>query len=316
MARYTDIPEKSFVQLLPSWMIPYAQLARWDRPIGTWLLFWPCVWGVLLAGIASGQDQGQGQGLTLASFGTSLWYIALFGAGAFLMRGAGCTINDMADQKFDAQVERTATRPLPSGRVTTKQAAAFMALQCLSALIIVLQFNWFTVILSFGSLVIVAAYPFAKRITYWPQAVLGLAFNWGALVGWSAVTGSLSWPAILLYVAGISWTLGYDTIYAHQDKADDAIVGVKSTALKFGDQSRLWIAGFYALAGNLILLAGFMAGAGWIFLALMILPGLHFAWQVMSVNFDNQQDCLDKFKSNTPLGGLIACALCVALLLS
>ncbi len=302
MPGYTDIPRQSFLRFLPSWAQPYAQLARWDRPVGTWLLFWPCAWSVSLAAQQSGQQ------VTLASLGM----IALFWVGAFLMRGAGCTLNDMADVEFDRAVERTAGRPLPSGRLSRKQAALFMALQGLVALLVVLQFNTLTVLLSFASLAIVAVYPFAKRVTYWPQVVLGLAFNWGALVGWTAWHGSLAWPAFVLYLAGIAWTLGYDTIYAHQDKSDDAIVGVKSTALLFGAQTLVWVSGFYGLTWLLLVTAGLMAGAGAVFLLLMLVAAGHLIWQVRTSNIDDQARCLLIFKSNVRFGFLVWVAILFA----
>ncbi len=302
MSTFTDIPSRSFLRFLPAWTHPYAQLARWDRPVGTWLLFWPCAWSVSLA---AQQHEHQAEVLPLAM-------VALFWLGAFFMRGAGCTLNDIADVEFDAAVERTAGRPLPSGRVTRKQAAVFMVLQALAGLVVVLQFNWTTVALSLVSLVIVAVYPFAKRVTYWPQVVLGLAFNWGALVGWTAWHGSLGWPPILLYLAGIAWTLGYDTIYAHQDKSDDAIVGVKSTALLFGDRTLAWVSGFYALSWILLVAAGLSAGAGAVFLLLMLVAGGHLIWQVRASNIDDQAQCLKIFKSNVQFGGLVWIAIMFA----
>ncbi len=295
MTGYTDIPRQSFLRFLPRWTHPYAQLGRWDRPVGTWLLFWPCAWSVSLA---SQQQDHQFAPLPLA-------FIALFWLGAFFMRGAGCTLNDMADVEFDRAVERTAGRPLPSGRVTRKQAAVFMGLQALGGLAVLLQFNATTIALSFASLAIVAVYPFAKRVTYWPQVVLGLAFNWGALVGWTAWYGSLSWPPFLLYLAGIAWTLGYDTIYAHQDKSDDAIVGVKSTALLFGDKTLIWVSGFYAACWLLLVAAGLSAGAGAVFLLLMLVAGGHLIWQVRTSNIDDQARCLVVFKSNVQFGFLV-----------
>jgi 4-hydroxybenzoate polyprenyltransferase len=302
MTAYTDIPSRSFLRFLPAWTHPYAQLARWDRPVGTWLLFWPCAWSVSLA---AQMQEHQFDLVPLAM-------IAAFWLGAFFMRGAGCTLNDMADVAFDAAVERTAGRPLPSGRVTRKQAAVFMVLQALGGLVVVLQFNLPTIALSFAALVIVALYPFAKRVTNWPQLVLGLAFNWGALVGWSAWYGQIALPAVLLYLAGIAWTLGYDTIYAHQDKSDDAIVGVKSTALLFGDKTLVWVSGFYALTWVLLVAAGLSAGAGAVFLLLMLAAGGHLIWQVRASNIDDQAQCLKIFKSNVQFGGLVWIAIMFA----
>ena len=213
-------------RLLPSTVQPYAQLMRLDRPIGWWLLLLPCWWGLFLAQVS------QGGGLP------SLWFALLFLVGAIVMRGAGCTLNDIVDRNYDGRVARTKGRPIPSGRVSVKQALIFLAAQALLGLAILLQFNSHTVVLAMTSLLIVAIYPFMKRITNWPQLVLGLAFNWGVLVGWSAVHGSLSWPPVLVYLGGIFWTLAYDTIYAHQDREDDVLIGVKSTAVHFGDNTK------------------------------------------------------------------------------
>lgn len=229
-------------------MRPYARLARLDRPIGIWLLMFPCWWGTALAS---------------PTF-PSPWFLILFALGATVMRAAGCVMNDIADRDFDARVARTANRPIASGVISVRQALAFMAALSLVGLLVVMQFNPFTVLLAAASLILVALYPFAKRVTDWPQAVLGLTFNWGALVGWSAVTGGLDLPALLLYAAGFFWTLGYDTIYAHQDKADDAVIGVRSTALRFGNRTRLWLTGFYSVATLLLAAAGGSAGGlGW-----------------------------------------------------
>ena len=212
-------------RLLPQAMQPYAQLMRLDRPIGWWLLLLPCWWGLFLAQIA------RGGGLP------NLWFAFLFLLGAIIMRGAGCTLNDIVDRNYDGLVARTKGRPIPSGRVSVKQAQIFLVSQCLLGLVILLQFNPYTIVLASASLLIVVIYPFMKRVTHWPQLVLGLAFNWGALVGWSAVQNSLAWPPLVLYLGGIFWTLGYDTIYAHQDKEDDVLIGVKSTALQFGENT-------------------------------------------------------------------------------
>ena len=213
-------------RLAPAASRPYLRLSRADRPIGTWLLYIPCIWGVLLAALHDGN-------LQLWNF----WLITAFGAGAWLMRGAGCTWNDITDRHFDAQVARTRSRPIPSGQVTVRGAVLWMAAQALIAFGILLTFGPITVMIGIASLGFVAIYPFAKRFTWWPQVFLGLAFNWGALLGWVAHTGKLEWPAVALYLSGIAWTLFYDTIYAHQDTEDDALIGVKSTARLFGDNS-------------------------------------------------------------------------------
>jgi 4-hydroxybenzoate polyprenyltransferase len=228
---------------------PYLRLSRADRPIGTWLLLIPCWWGLLLAAAAGPAGLGA----------FDLWIAGGCALGAFLMRGAGCTWNDLTDRGIDAQVARTRSRPLPSGQVTPRQATVWMVAQALAAFLILLTFPAEAVALGIGSLALVAIYPFAKRFTWWPQVVLGLAFNWGALVGWAAHFGGLSWPAMVLYAAGIAWTLFYDTIYAHQDKEDDALIGVKSTARLFGAATRPWLRGFMVASVVLFGLAVLLA---------------------------------------------------------
>lgn len=287
-----DAPVDNWVdRLAPAGLRPYLKLARMDRPIGTWLLLWPCWWSIALA----------------APAGTwpDLWLLVLFGIGALVMRGAGCTFNDIVDRDFDSRVERTRLRPIPAGQVSLKQAIAWMVLLSLVGFVILLQFNIFAIGVGVASLALVAAYPFMKRITYWPQAWLGLTFNWGALLGWAAVTGNLGPAPLTLYAAGLFWTLGYDTIYAHQDKEDDALIGVKSTALKLGRRTRPWLFVFYAVATAGIAAAGFLAGMGWPFyLGLMIAAG-HLAWQAVRVDIDDSADCLAKFQSNTLFGWLL-----------
>lgn len=298
----SDIRREALLhRLLPRRWKPYGRLARLDRPIGTWLLLIPCWWGLMLA-VGAGQGPGGW---------TALWYGLLFGLGAILMRGAGCTWNDITDRDFDGRVARTADRPIPAGDVTVGQAKLFMAGLMLVSLVILLQFNWMAIGVGAASLLLVFPYPFMKRITYWPQAWLGLTFNWGALLGWVVASGALGWPPVLLYAAGISWTLAYDTIYAHQDKEDDALIGVKSTALKFGTASRPIIAGFFLLAAVLIGLAGWLGGLGWAFWAGLAAFAAHAIWQVSSIDFDNPADCLRKFRSNRDaalllLAGMIA----------
>src|SRR5215216_8011316 len=222
--------------LAPSWARPYLRLARLDRPIGSWLLLMPCWWSVALATIAARERW------------PNVWHLVLFFIGAFAMRGAGCTWNDIVDRDIDAKVERTRSRPIPSGQVSVMQAAAFLVVQALIGLAVLLQFNRVTISVGIASLVVVAIYPFMKRVTYWPQIVLGLAFSWGALMGWPALFGRLDWRALVLYVGAIAWVIGYDTIYAHQDRDDDALIGVKSTARLFGARTKPMLAGFYALA--------------------------------------------------------------------
>ncbi|MGQ0484045.1 MAG: 4-hydroxybenzoate octaprenyltransferase [Hyphomicrobiales bacterium] len=296
--RVADAPPDNWVdRFLPQSMRPYARLARLDRPIGWWLLLLPCWWGLALAQIAAAGGM------------PDLRYALLFLVGAIVMRGAGCTLNDIADRNFDAQVARTKSRPIPSGQVSVAQAFAFLVAQCLISLVVLLQFNRFTVALAAASLAIVAVYPFMKRVTDWPQAILGLAFNWGALVGWSAVTGGLAFPPLLLYLGGIAWTLAYDTIYAHQDKEDDALIGVKSTALKFGANTRAWLIGFFALALVLIAAAIQLAGGGLIAHMGVAAAALHALWQVWRFEAGDAARCLALFRSNRNFGLIIVIAL-------
>jgi 4-hydroxybenzoate polyprenyltransferase len=273
----------------PAWARPYLRLARLDRPIGSWLLLLPCWWSVALAAVH-------------ARTNVNLWHVVLFFIGAFAMRGAGCTWNDIVDRDLDARVERTRSRPIPSGQVTLASAAAFLALQALIGLAVLLQFNRFTVGVGFASLAVVAIYPFMKRITYWPQIVLGLAFSWGALMGWPATFAHLDPPAFLLYAGAICWVIGYDTIYAHQDREDDALIGIKSTALLFGEHTKPMLALFYALAVVLIALAGWSAGGGLIFALGMLAFAAHLAWQIAQLDIDDPVNCLMVFKSNRDAG--------------
>jgi 4-hydroxybenzoate polyprenyltransferase len=291
-----DIPVGNWIDRhVPAVMRPYLRLMRLDRPIGTWLLLLPCWWSLALA----------------AQGWPPLGLMALFGIGAVVMRGAGCTVNDMADHKFDAQVARTAGRPIPSGAVSLRQAAAFLALQLAIGLAVLVQLDRFAIAVGAASLLLVFPYPLMKRITYWPQAWLGLTFNWGALVGWAALRGDIGLPALLLYAAGLFWTLGYDTIYAHQDKDDDIQVGVKSTALALGSETRRWLWRFYALALALMAAAGAAAGLHWLFYPLLAVAGLHLVWQAARVDIDDPADCLDKFKSNRVFGWLVLIAIIV-----
>lgn len=289
--KIADAVKGSWVDtILPTSLRPYAQLARFDRPIGWWLLLLPCWWSTALAAGANGD-----------AF-LNLFHLALFMVGAIAMRGAGCTYNDIVDRKIDAKVARTAARPIPSGRVSTKQAVVFMVLLCFVGLLVLLQFNFFAIILGFSSLGFVAIYPFMKRITHWPQFVLGLAFSWGALMGWAATFGSLSWAPVLLYLGAISWTIGYDTIYAHQDKEDDAIVGVKSTALLFGDKTKYWLIGFYSLTTSLFAAAFFLAGSGPFAFAGLVIGAGHLIFQIIRLSIDDVDQCLALFRSNRDYG--------------
>jgi len=286
-------------RVLPAWAKPFARLARYDRPIGTWLLLWPCLWGLALAFSAQGAV-------------TDWRLVLVFSIGAVAMRGAGCTFNDIVDRDIDANVKRTAGRPLPSGQVSLAAAWGFLVIQSLIGLAVLIQFNRFTIVLGLSSLALVAIYPFMKRFTNWPQMFLGLAYSWGALMGWSAVTGNLASPAVLLYLAGIFWTLGYDTIYAHQDKRDDVRIGVKSTALRLGAGSRLWVGGFYtgfvALAG----VAFVVAGVGWPAYVGLAAAGAHLGWQIASLDIDDRDGCLRLFRANRDTGALLFAGLIAA----
>ena len=275
--------------LAPPFARPYLRLARLDRPIGSWLLLMPCWWSVGLAGMRVEQFP-------------SLWHVVLFFIGAFAMRGAGCTWNDLVDRNLDRLVERTRSRPIPSGQVTVAEATAFMVAQALIGFLVLIQFNRFTVFTGLASLLVVAIYPFMKRITYWPQIVLGLAFSYGSLMGWPAAFGQLDWPAIVLYAGSISWVIGYDTIYAHQDREDDLLIGIKSTALLFGENTRPMLAGFYSGAVVLIGIAGLTAGGRLIFVLGLIAFATHLAWQVVRLDVNDSAHCLKLFKSNRNAG--------------
>jgi 4-hydroxybenzoate polyprenyltransferase len=276
--------------LAPVWARPYLRLARLDRPIGSWLLLMPCWWSVALATIAAREPF------------PNVLHLILFFIGAFAMRGAGCTWNDIVDRDLDGQVERTRSRPIPSGQVTLKQAAAFLVLQALIGLAVLLQFNRFAIGMGVASLAIVAVYPFMKRITYWPQIVLGLAFSWGALMGWAAAFARLDWPALLLYAGAISWVIHYDTIYAHQDREDDALVGLKSTALLFGARTKPMLGLFSGVAVVLIAAAGWRVEAGVVFYFGLAVFAAHLAWQIVRIDISDPALCLRLFKSNRDAG--------------
>ena len=281
----------------PDWLKPYARLARWDRPIGFWLLFWPCAWGLALAAVEI-PERGFG------------WIaVILMFIGAVLMRGAGCTFNDIVDRDIDMKVARTRLRPIPSGQVTSQQALAFLIAQALLGAIILFQFNRFTVWAGVASLALVAIYPFMKRITWWPQFFLGLAFSYGALVGWTAQTGGLSWPPILLYIGTIMWVIGYDTIYALQDIEDDALVGVKSTARLFGTNVKPAVSALYVGAMIFWLMAAILAGGGLIAVVLMLVPTALLAWQVYTLDVEIFENPLVRFKINHYVGIALTLAL-------
>lgn len=276
---------------------PFLKLARIERPIGWWLLLLPCWWAAGLAAIAAGRPY------------PDPWHCLLFLIGAILMRGAGCTFNDIIDRKLDAEVARTRGRPLPSGQVTAKAAALFMVALSLGGLAVLLQFNRFTILLGIASLAIVAIYPFMKRITNMPQFVLGLAFSWGGLLGWSAVFGRLDPPAYLIYAAAIAWTVGYDTIYAMQDIEDDVIAGIKSSARYFGDHTREAVALCFGLATALTAIAIWLVGGGIVaWLGLAAFAG-HLGWQVARIAGASAPEALMLFRSNRNAGLLLAAGL-------
>jgi 4-hydroxybenzoate polyprenyltransferase len=285
--------------LLPLWLRPYSRLARWERPIGWWLLLWPCWWSAALAADHAGRPW------------PNPWHLVLFLIGAVAMRGAGCTWNDLVDRDIDEKVARTRSRPIPSGQVTVRQAQIFLALQALVGLLVLLQFDRFTILVGFASLLVVAIYPFMKRITDWPQFFLGLAFSWGAFMGWAAALGRLDVAPFVLYVACILWTIGYDTIYAHQDKEDDEIVGVRSTARLFAHNTKAWLTGLYGATVILLGVALTLAGVGpfaWVGLAAF---AAHLVWQIFRLDIDDPDVCLMLFRANRWTGwiffaGLVA----------
>jgi 4-hydroxybenzoate polyprenyltransferase len=277
----------------PAWSRPYLRLSRFDRPIGSWLLLLPCWWSAALAAGVVGHLSSLPRVLTL------------FLVGAFVMRGAGCTWNDITDRDLDARVERTRSRPIPAGQVSVPQAAAFLAVQALIGLAVLLQFNRFAVVTGIASLIIVAVYPFMKRITFWPQIVLGLAFSWGALMGFAVIIGRIDTPALWLYAGSIAWVIGYDTIYAHQDAEDDALIGIKSTALLFGARTRPALAVFYGAAVVLIGLALVSAGATWPAWIGLAVFAAHLVWQIVRLDISNPALCLRIFKSNRDAGLLL-----------
>lgn len=283
----------------PAALRPYLRLGRFDRPIGIWLLLFPCWWSQTLAEVSGGKPY------------PNLIHLALFAAGAAVMRAAGCAYNDFVDRDIDGRVQRTANRPIPSGQISPRAALVYVAICALTGLAILLNFNAFTIWLSIASLAVVAVYPFAKRVTRFPQVVLGLAFNWGALVGWAAVKGSLNWPAAALYAGCVLWTIGYDTIYAHQDREDDALLGIGSTALHFGDNTVSYVGALYGLAVVFWLVAGAAAGAHLIFFLSVTLVFLQMSWQVATLDITDAANCLRRFRSNRDVGmavflGLVA----------
>ena len=289
-----DSERRGLIGALPPRLRPFALLMRLDRPIGTWLLYWPCAWGVALAGVGE-------------RWGLLLW----LGLGAFAMRSAGCVYNDIVDKDLDRSVERTRLRPLASGRTSLAAAWALTVGLCLVGLVVLLQLNRTAQLVALASIALVAAYPFMKRITWWPQAWLGLVFSWGALVGWTAVAGTLGWPAILLWLGSVAWVVGYDTLYAIQDMEDDALVGVKSSARRLGDKAALGVATFYALA-----IAGWGAAIwqvkpDWLALVALVPAALHLANQALRADPRDGEGALALFRSNRSCGLLVFLAMLV-----
>ncbi|KAM8866357.1 4-hydroxybenzoate polyprenyltransferase, mitochondrial isoform 1-T1 [Synchiropus picturatus] len=290
--RSFGMPPATIVNAAPARLQPYLRLMRLDKPIGTWLLYLPCTWSIALAA-----DPG-----CLPDVGM----LTLFGTGALVMRGAGCTINDMWDKEFDKKVSRTANRPIAAGEVSRMQAFVFLGGQLSLALGVLLCLNFYSIALGATSLSLVITYPLIKRVSYWPQLMLGLTFNWGAMLGWAAVRGSCDWSVCLpLYISGVMWTLIYDTIYAHQDKDDDIKIGVKSTALRFQEQTKPWLCGFSVAMMSGLVIAGINADQTLPYYAVISTVALHLAHQIYTVDIDKPEDCWKKFVSNRNLGLLI-----------
>lgn len=296
MTPHTDISSTGWVGRLPRGWLPYVHLARLDRPIGVWLLFLPGLWSILLGGAPPGE---------------TVWLIALFALGSLLMRSAGCVVNDMWDRELDRKVTRTALRPLASGALRMRHAAAFLAALLAGGLLILLQLNPLAQALGVGSLLLVVSYPLAKRVTWWPQAMLGLTFGWGAPMGYAATTGRLDAAGLLLYAAAIAWILGYDTVYAHQDREDDALVGARSTARLFAENTAPFLAVCYAATLLLLALAGWRAGLGWGFYPALALPAWLLARQVVRLDINNPALCLALFQSNRDAGLAIGLAVLI-----
>ena len=288
------------MRIAPARARPFLELARHDKPIGTWLLFFPCAWAFVLAITSVGASQ-----LSMRHVGI----FVLLGLGAVLMRGAGCSWNDILDRNIDKQVHRSKSRPLATGSISLTQAFAFLFAQLAVAFVVLLQFNLFTVVLALVVVPLVVFYPFAKRVTQMPQIVLGFTFAWGALVGWSAVTGALALAPVLLYIGCIAWTVGYDTIYAHQDSRDDAILGLGSSALLWGESSRIAVGVCYFIAAGALVLAAVLSGSGWMFYACMPLIIAHLLWQLVRFDSEDASACSRVFRSNRDLGALVTLAL-------
>ena len=328
--RVADAPADIWVyRMLPKAVWPYAQLARWDRPIGWWLLLWPCWWSLALAithhlraelsapildgffPTSLGIKLGEGSDFPLISMAL---LFALFLIGAVAMRGAGCTYNDIIDRKLDGRVARTASRPIPSGRVRAKNAVLFLILQALVGFMVLVSvaiagggwaINQFAFMLGIASLLVVACYPFAKRVTDWPQLVLGLAFSWGALMGWAVVWGDLFFGVYYLYAGSVLWVIGYDTIYAHQDREDDALIGVRSTARLFGTHTKLALTLLYSGTLVLFALAFYESGSGYPAYAGLVMGCGHMIWQIRALDIDDGEKCLALFQSNKVFGWIV-----------
>ncbi len=303
--RVSDAPSNNWVyRALPQALWPYAQLARWDRPIGWWLLLWPCWWSLAM-GLNATLSKNLADPDPLVIVAPFIVYLALLMIGAVAMRGAGCTYNDLVDKNIDGKVARTASRPIPSGRVTAMQARMFLVVQALVGALVLFQFNKFSIWLGITSLLVVAIYPFAKRVTNWPQFFLGLAFSWGALMGWAIIQGSLGWPPILLYCGSILWVIGYDTLYAHQDKEDDVLVGVRSTALLFGEKTKQALMLLYGGALLLFVFAYYLSGMHWPGYLGLFGGAIHMGWQIRVIDIDDSDQCLKLFQSNRQFGWIV-----------
>ncbi len=307
--RVADAPSNNWVyRVLPQVLWPYAQLARWDRPIGWRLLLAPCWWSLAMA-LNVKLGHGSPANDIIPQF---VLFIVLFMVGAIAMRGAGCTYNDLVDEEYDAKVARTASRPIPSGRVSRSQAKLFLLLQLAVGAIILYSFNWFAIWLGIASLIIVMIYPFAKRVTDWPQFVLGLAFSWGALLGWAAIFATLDWPPLVLYWGSILWVIGYDTIYAHQDTEDDALIGVRSTARLFGARTKPVLAMLYTGALVLFGLAFWLSDLAWPAYLGVAAGAAQMMWQIKVLDINDPEQCLKLFKSNRYFGWLVFLGLLAA----
>ena len=306
--KVADAIRRHWTDRLPEVVRPYAQIARWDRPIGWWLLLWPCWWSLTLA-LGAAPPQSAAGWLSAAHM------FVLFFVGAVAMRGAGCTWNDITDRDLDAGVARTRSRPIPAGRISLPAAFAFLGLQLLLGLAVLLQMPTFAIALGFASVPIVVAYPFAKRVTDWPQLVLGLAFSWGALMGWAVHFGALSAAPLMLYGGAIAWTVGYDTIYAHQDREDDAIMGVRSTARRFGSRTKRALVPIYGAALLLFGAALLSAGSGLPAWLGLFAAALHMGRQIIRLDIDDAAQCLELFRSNTQIGWIFVAGLGLDLLL-